>query len=397
MDQYDLIVCGAGSAGFCAAVAAARMGVKTAIIEKYNTPGGILTVLGNNSIDQFNNPFIQEKKMVIRGIAWEYVMRLYQAGFAYIPDMDAEYKNHAQYGVKVNPVAAAKVIDDMLLESGVSVYYGQSAVDVTVNAQKITNIKIATKTGLKELTAKIYIDCTGDGDVAAFAGAEFIAGDGHGVFQPGTLRYYPAVDADDAILNYGDNKNHVQLNVTDSHSITESEITARKMIFEQMKNGEKIMAAAPAIAPREGRRIAGLSELNARDYCSGKLFDDSVCYSYWFIDIHRDNEPAYIQYIKHDRTPTIRLSSMISKNFSNLMMAGRCISSDRESNSALRVKASCMAMGQAAATAAAIAILSNVNVSDISLDVLKKTLTDHGAIVPGRNSTLCFNTVMKHL
>lgn len=390
MDKYDLIVCGAGSAGFCAAIAAARMGVQTAIIEKYNTPGGILTVLGNNSIDQFNNPFIKDKKMIIRGIAWEYVLRLYQEGFAYIPDMDAEYKNHAQYGIKVNPVAAAKVIDDMLLESGVSIYYGQSVVDVTANAQKIKNIKIASKSGLKELTAKIYIDCTGDGDIAAFAGAEFKAGNGSGIFQPGTLRYYPAVNADDPILNYGDNKNHVQLNITDSHSITRSEIQARKMIFEQMKKGEMVMATAPAIAPREGRRIAGLSELNAEDYCSGKIFNDSVCYSYWFIDIHRDNEPAFIRYIKHDQTPTIRLSSMISKNFSNLMMAGRCISSDRETNSALRVKASCMAMGQAAATAAAIAILSNVNVADVSLDALKKALIEHGAIVPGKNATLRF-------
>ena len=61
--MYDIIVCGAGVAGFCAAVAASRMGMKTALIEKYNTPGGILTVLGNNSIDQFNNPFRKENKI----------------------------------------------------------------------------------------------------------------------------------------------------------------------------------------------------------------------------------------------------------------------------------------------------------------------------------------------
>lgn len=66
MENYDIIICGAGCAGFCAAVAAARMGAKTALVEKYNTPGGILTVLGSNSIDQFNNPFIPEKKMSLR-------------------------------------------------------------------------------------------------------------------------------------------------------------------------------------------------------------------------------------------------------------------------------------------------------------------------------------------
>ena len=67
MEQYDILICGAGSAGFCAAVAAARMGMKTALVEKYHTPGGILTVLGSNSIDQFNNPYIAQLKMVIAG------------------------------------------------------------------------------------------------------------------------------------------------------------------------------------------------------------------------------------------------------------------------------------------------------------------------------------------
>ena len=384
MPDYDLIVCGAGSAGFCAAVAAARLGIKTALIEKYNTPGGIMTVLGNNSIDQFNNPFRKDKKMVIAGVGWEFALRLHKEGFARIPDMNAERENHEQYGVKVNPVAAAKIMDDMLLESGVHIYYGQSVVDAETSKNKIESIKISTKSGLKTLTAKIYMDCTGDGDLAAFAGAEFIAGDGKGTFQPGTLRFYPATDATDKILNYGDNKNHVKINTTNSDSITESEILSRRMIFEQMKNGERIMATAPAVAPREGRRIMGLSVMNSEDYINGKVFDDSVCYTYWFVDIHRDNMPAYIQYITHENTPTVRLSAMISKDFSNLLMAGRCISSDRETNSAIRVKASCMAMGQAAATAAAVAILNNIEVSKVSVSEVINTLDKEGAITPGK-------------
>ena len=383
MEQYNVIVCGAGSAGFCAAVAAARMGMKTALVEKYNTPGGILTVLGNNSIDQFNNPFIPDKKMVIQGIGWEFVLRLHKEGYAVIPDMNAPRVTHDQYGVKVNPVAAAKIMDDMLTEAGVSLYYGQSVVDAETEEDRVTGIVISTKTVLKRLRADIYMDCTGDGDLAAFAGASFTSGNGSGVFQPGTIRFYPAVAADDKILNYGDNQNHVKIDTTDSDSITQSEIAARRMLFRQMKNGSPIMAAAPAVAPREGRRIAGLSEMTAEDYCAGKLFEDSVCYSYWFVDIHRDNQPAYIQYITHGNTPAIRLSSMISKDFCNLMMAGRCVSSDRETNSALRVKASCMAMGQAAATAAAIAIRDRVQVREVSLDKLKKTLSDNNAIIPG--------------
>ena len=384
METYDIIVCGAGSAGFCAAVAAARMGAKTALVEKYNTPGGILTVLGNNSIDQFNNPFIQDKKMVITGIGWELVLRLQKEGYANIPDMNAPRENHEQYGVKVNPVAAAKMMDDMLLESGVSLYYGQSVVDAETVDGRIQSILISTKSGLKRLGAKIFIDCTGDGDLAAFAGAEFIAGDGKGVFQPGTLRYYPAVDAQDKILNYGDNRNHVPINITDSDSITKSEIASRKMIFEQMKRGDRIMAVAPAVAPREGRRIVGRSVMNVDDYYNGKVFEDSVCYSYWFVDIHREGQAAYIKYITHDKTPTIRLSSMISNDIDNLMMAGRCVSSDRETNSSLRVKASCMAMGQAAGTAAAIAARDGVDAAQVPAEKVKRALDENGAIIPGK-------------
>ena len=382
METYDIIVCGAGSAGFCAAVAAARMGAKTALVEKYNTPGGILTVLGNNSIDQFNNPFIADKKMVITGIGWELVLRLHKEGYARIPDMNAPRENHEQYGVKVNPVAAAKMMDDMLLESGVSLYYGQGVVDAETVDGRIQSILIATKSGLKRLGAKIFIDCTGDGDLAAFAGAEFIAGDGKGVFQPGTLRYYPAVDAQDKILNYGDNRNHVPINITDSDSITKSEIVSRKMIFEQMKRGDRIMAVAPAVAPREGRRIVGRSVMNVDDYYNGKVFEDSVCYSYWFVDIHREGQAAYIKYITHDKTPTIRLSAMISNDIDNLMMAGRCVSSDRETNSSLRVKASCMAMGQAAGTAAAIAVRDGVDAAQVPAEKVKRALDENGAIIP---------------
>ena len=298
--------------------------------------------------------------------------------------MNAPRENHEQYGVKVNPVAAAKVMDDMLTECGVSLYYGQSVVDAETENGRIESILISTKAGLKRLKAKVFIDCTGDGDLAAFAGAEFAAGNGNGVFQPGTLRYYPAVDADDRILNYGDNRNHVPINITDSDSITMSEIASRKMIFQQMKKGEKIMAVAPAVAPREGRRIAGRTEMNVEDYYNGTIFEDSVCYSYWFVDIHREGQAAYIRYITHDKTPAIRLSSMISKDLSNLMMAGRCVSSDRETNSSLRVKASCMAMGQAAGTAAAMAALGGVDPNEVPADKVRQALDENGAIIPGK-------------
>ena len=409
--KYDVIVCGCGSAGFCAAVSAARLGMSVAVVEKYHMPGGILTVLGNNSIDQFNDPFRKGNNMVITGIGWELVLRLYREGFAVIPDMTAAYKEHWQYGVKVNPVATAKIMDDMLLEADVKLYYGQPVVDVSMEGNRIRSITIATKSGLKQLEADLFIDCTGDGDLGYLAGAECVAGNGKGVFQPGTMRIYPAVAADPEtvcnaagfavsgqdprILNYGDNENHVTLNCIDSEAVVHAEIEGRRMLFEQMKNGRRIMATAPAVAPREGRRIVGLSVMNAEDYCSGKVFEDSVCYSFWFVDIHRDGEPSYIRYITHGNTPTIRLSSLISRDVSNLMMAGRCVSSDRETNAALRVKASCMAMGQAVGTAAALAVRTVKLPKDVAAAAVKRELAENGAVVPEYNEIPSFEEAMQ--
>ena len=393
---YDLIVCGAGSAGVCAAVAAARLGARVALVEKYDGPGGILTVLGNNSIDRFNNPFRKNRKMVIAGIGWELVMRLYRDGFASVPDMDAPYCNHWQYGVKVNPVAAAKVMDDLLLDAGVTLYYGQPVVDVETEDNHIAGVWISSKAGLQCLRARLYLDCTGDGDLAHWAGAQTWAGDEKGGFQPGTLRFYPAVDAQDRILNYGDNQNHVALDVTDSDHITQAEIESRRMMYAGMQEeGQRIMAVAPAVAPREGRRIAGLSVMNAEDYCDGVIFEDSVCYSHWFVDIHRDGQPAYIRYLRSEKTPTIRLSALISKDLSNLMMAGRCVSSDRETNSALRVKASCMAMGQAAGTAAALAIREKKEIAALPAAQVKASLDAQGAIVPGLRDGMEFSELFR--
>lgn len=416
--DYDVIVCGCGSAGFCAAIQAARLHKRVAVIEKYATPGGVLTVLGNNSIDQFNNPFRKADKMVIGGIGWEFAKRLSKLGYAKMPDMDAPYEYHWQYGVKVNQLGAAKLMDDMLLEENIDLYYDQAFVSVEYEKgdekNHVTAIIIATKDGLKRLTAKTFIDCTGDGDLCAWAGADYHLGDDANHLQPGTLRLYPFVPVDTAktqpsfekwnIILYtkGDNRNHVpSYNCVDSDQKTDGEIRGRRIVYEMMENlkeeqsGIDILSCAPAVAPRESRRIIGDSYMTKEQYISGEVFDDSICYSYWFVDIHNDDKPTTIIYLKDGNTPTIRLSSMIPQKIDNVLVAGRCISTDRETNSALRVKASCMAMGQAAGVAAALAIEHGGYVRDVSLEDVKEQLSKQGAIVPGKDAPISFKQAMK--
>ena len=180
--EYDVVVCGIGSAGFTAAVACARHGLRTAAVEAFHMPGGVLTMLGNACIHQFNNPYREPgDRMIIRGIGWEYVQRLAQKGDAQVADQDAPYTgNHSQYGVWVNPVGASYTMAEMLLEAGAALYFAHPIVDTvctdTPTGRRVDGVVVSTKDGLALLRAKIVIDCTGDGDVAAFSGAAFEKG-----------------------------------------------------------------------------------------------------------------------------------------------------------------------------------------------------------------------------
>jgi hypothetical protein len=404
--DYDVVVCGLGVAGFTAAVQCARLGLKTAALDKYHMPGGVLTVLGNNSIDQFNNPFIKGDNLVITGIGWEFVNRLAQRGGAKIPDMNAEYKNHAQYGVKVDHLAAADLMNEMLIKAGVALYLGQGAVDTLCSPCKsgaenisevcgcvehrVDAVVISTKSGPALLRAKVFIDCTGDGDICAFSGCDFYTGDSdlpenlfyehvEGDGRSGT-RAIPTVQPGTLFTAKFDKE--VPCHSSDSDLLTLDEINARH-ILAQKAGGEWSMLCAPAIAPRESRRIVCRSMLKADDYMSGKHYEDSVCYTFWFIDIHREGAHAHIEYLRSPNTPSIRLSSMTPAGVTNLLVAGRCIGSDRATNSAIRVKSSCMAMGQATGAAAFVSLRDKTSVPDVDVGEVKRILRECGAIVPG--------------
>lgn len=421
---YDVIVAGAGSAGFCAAVQAGRAGLKVALFEKYGMPGGTLTVLGNNSIDQFNNPHRPVgDRMVIAGIGWEFALALAERGYATIPDMDAPYQAHWQYGVKVNPVAAAQCMDDFLLEAGVDLYYNQgiAAVETRVEAdgKRVDAVLVSTKRGLVRHSASMFIDCTGDGDLCAWAGAPFQCAE---ELQPGTMRLYvdgagmeaEALARADGVWRSmleqgaatredfsgngfarlfsarGDNVNHVcGFNAADSDSKTRAEIDARRSalrVMEALRQGglsPHIVACAPEVAARESRRILGDTVMTGEEYLAKRLYPDAVCYTYWFVDIHRAHQPAEIIYLKDEKTPTISLGAMRPQGLTNVYVAGRCVSADRAANSAIRVKASCMAMGQACGAAAAVAIRrGDANTRSTPLEAVRAYLAAQGALVP---------------
>jgi hypothetical protein len=141
----------------------------------------------------------------------------------------------------------------------------------------------------------------------------------------------------------------------------------------------------PETGIRETFRIDGEYQITHEDYISGKVYDDALAYSFYPIDVH-DKHGVEPKHLTEGTFPTVPLRALIPKNSENLLVAGRCVSSDRLANSALRVQASCMAMGQAAGATAALAVQQKTTPLDVSLKGIKETLVDNGAIVPGVNS-----------
>jgi hypothetical protein len=134
-------------------------------------------------------------------------------------------------------------------------------------------------------------------------------------------------------------------------------------------------------ASRETFRIVGESTVTVNDYTSGRIFDDALSYSFYPIDLH-DEHGVKPKPLAHGKVPTIPRGALIPKGSKNIMVAGRCLSSDRLANSAARVQASCMGMGQAVAVTATLAARSGATPLDIPLPEIREELEKHGAIVP---------------
>ncbi len=422
-EAFNVVVVGGGVAGFTAAVAAARTGANTALIEDGGALGGVLTAGLNPQI----GIFYAYKKQVISGIGWELCKRLEKQGFAKIPNFNEidTSLGGIPSNVKVNPAMAEAEMLAMCKESGVKLFFHTKAVDAVVKEEKVTALLAADKNGLRLFKASVFIDCTGDGDFAVFCGAEYQKSE---VLQPGTYGYAFQTENlgtlneealrtafDDArskgellhgdfwpeyhapIKNFfiegGDNANHVSFDGSDADALTNAEIEGRERMARMLKFAKtqaeiSVYPGAAKVSARETRRITCDYEMSVTDFLMGKLYEDSVCYGYYNMDLHSDkkgqafdeeNQPLPPRVI-----PAIPYRSFTVKGFTNLLVAGRCAGLDRRVMGALRVKAPCMAMGEAVGTAAALSLPSG-NVKTVNIQTLKNRLSENGAIVPKEN------------
>jgi len=146
----------------------------------------------------------------------------------------------------------------------------------------------------------------------------------------------------------------------------------------------KILDLKTETAVRETYRIDGVYKMTHMDYLEGKVFEDSLSYSFYPIDLHREGKSIYQEFLKPGVVASVPLRALIPKQSKNLLVAGRCVSSDRMANSALRVQASCMGMGQAAAVTAVLASKKGSTPAEVPIGDIKQLLKEHSAIVPQR-------------
>jgi len=423
--EFDVLVAGGGCAGFAAAISAARRGAKVALLESMGSLGGVMTWGGNPDI----GVFYAWKKQIISGIGWELCQRLYKQGWATIPDFSKDL-SIPQMNVSVNPAMCEHFMNEMCIEADVELLFHTSVTEVIKDEKdstKVLGVIVHTKQGLAYIKCTTIIDCTGDGDVAAFAGAKFEKGE---ELQPATYAYYlrgydsgniDVAQADASfrkaraegrimhgdywpedhanIINYfyarGNNTNHIVVDYTDNKSISKAEITGRGIMARMVSWAKsevygaenlELVNGAPAIAPRESRRILCEEYITSEDYIDCKSYPDAICYTYYSIDLHtaRPNQSLVNKHLAQGNVPVVPYRALIPKGINNMLIAGRCISSDRLANSALRVKASCFAMGQAAGEAAALVLENGGNMRSVEIEKLKGNLEQGGAIVPQR-------------
>jgi hypothetical protein len=391
-----LLVIGGGPSGLAAAVAAARRGLRTALIERYGFLGGMATA-------GLVNPFMLWDPglgRLVGGLFQEVLDRLHaRAGFP------AERERAA-----FDPEILKSVADEMCLEAGVELRLHTCFTSVRTRGRRLTSISTESKSGREKWSAPFYIDCTGDADLAFRAGVPCDLGRDDGFAQPMTLnfrlanvdvdrlpprteinRLYDQAKADgrldcpreNVLFFYAVQPDVVHFNTTrvtgksgvDARDLTAAEIEARRQTHQLVRFLTKevsgferayLQQTAAQIGVRESRRIHGEYTLTADDVLSARKFPDGIARSAYPIDIHSPTGAGtVIRDVPKGDYYEIPYRCLLPLGLDNLLVAGRSISSTHEAQASLRVMPQCFAMGEAAGVAASLALQQSCLLRDV--------------------------------
>lgn len=419
----DVLVCGAGLAGIGAAVAAARSGASTLIVERMGFAGGFFTAIIGSAFDGF----VDERTgaPVVGGIVFEMLERMgvIRPGqgphLRYNVNGDLSFvEMHPERVIpRCDPERFKRAADDILSEAGVRILYHSQVTDVVSRDGRVETVLISNKAGLVAIQPKIVIDCTGDGDVAAWAGAAYEKAD---PLQPMSLHFriaylQPSFELRRrcaAVLQEAHSRGEIGLyggpypatfsgrdvyfnatrfpgDSTDPDDWTGAEIQGRKdawTMFELWRAelpefaDAYFMTSGPTAGARESRRILGDYVLTGDDVAAGRAFDDGVLFGAWRLDRHPPKEAGY-HHIPWTPPYHIPYRTLLPRTLDNALVAGRCHSATSEALASSRVTATAMGMGQAAGLAAALAVQSGRSPREIDVQKLQDRIVRAGGIL----------------
>lgn len=414
MKKYDIAVIGGGFAGTAAAIAAARGGAKVIIIEKSNALGGAATNCLVNPFMPYKTKINGEKTALSAGIFRELHQKLEARG--------------AMKGEAFLEEELKYVMSETVAEEGVAILYHAFIFKANKDGNRISSVSVATKQGEIKIEASYFIDATGDAQLAFLADCPTMLGrKPDNLCQPMTLcfrvgnvdvdRFYqskPQLDeAHKKALEAGElinprenilvfktpikNVLHfnttriVKKNPTDPEDVTEAEILSRRQVYEIYEFMKKhaygledsfLMMTAAEIGVRESRMIIGEYVLTEKDCRTFVKFHDGIAACNYDIDIHNpEGAGTSHYYFPEGEFYTIPYRSLIPKGVSNMLVAGRCISSDHGAQASYRIMPTVCCIGEAAGTAIAMAHKDNADVRDVDTDKLRELLKANGAFI----------------
>jgi hypothetical protein len=424
--EFDVVVLGGGPAGIAAAAAAAKHQARTLLVERYGFLGGMGTAAGVTNFCGLHANVHGEHRQVVHGVVDGLLERMRA--------LDGLSEPHLVLGrihAQAYDVAAYKCAADALLaDAGAQVLFHALAAGVSALPSGIDCLFLETRSGRQAVRAASFVDCSGDGDLASWSGAPMEKGDANGkllyptlMFRVGGIdndrageawRSIPTLMEDaersgdfrfprkGAIVRPQKHAGEWRVNVTqlrnadgsavdgtDAKALSAAESEGRRQAVEYLRflrarvpgfEGAYLLEIAPQVGIRETRRLTGEYQLTREDVLGCATFEDSIGVNGWPIENHVAGDVRWEWPAEGSRGYNqLPFRMLVPKSGPpNLLVAGRCASMTHEGQSAARVSGGCFVMGQAAGTAAALALRGDIAPRDIPYLELKVELERDG-------------------
>ena len=392
--EYDVIVVGGGVTGLTSAIASGRNNAKTLLIEQFGYLGGTATASLMININGFRNQVEPDSTQTVKGIAQEIILELHKMnGLGKSPYQQKEYdiEKELSYSYCIDPEKFKYVTLKLVHESGVDILFHTYFADVIKDGKELKGIIVENKSGRGALFAKVTVDASGDGDVSARAGVPFWqASPTDNALQDNIMYKISGIgEAEFGNCRYGDSSvvwgPGGVWGQNDAWEISRAEVKTRLEIFKHFQSildknpklkeaGAYIAETPPLIGIRQTRFIEGEYKLTADDAITGRRFDDVVAISSCPIISYY----GYRRYLEHEGYD-IPYRCLVPKYIDNLLISGRCISSEQQPYESHRAMAPIMAIGEASGVSAALSAKNNVKPRNLDVSILQETLIKQGA------------------